>query len=989
MTEAPFRSKFHYVECKEEKDQNHFNFDNPFFPASYDGNHIACNHKYFAVPHKAANISVIPLLKKDRKIGEDEPRISAHLKPLVDLAFSPFSTDVLASSSIDCSVKIWKIPEGGLKKTMTEEYQVLQGHDRRVGNIWFHPTAQSVLVSTSNDKTIRLWDITKGECKIKHDGIESISLHVDFNESGNIMSVISKDKCLRLMDTRSPNTVIADTSGAHAMAQALRCVYCKDKDMIITTGMGKGGSREMKLWDTRNLSKFVERQNFLGQGSFMLFYDNDLGIVYLAGKGEGEIRYFDTVGGVLNKINSFRSTIGQKGICPLPKLSLNTLDHEIGRFLKMTDKKVIPIRVLFPRKSSYFQEDLFPETNTYEASNSVDDFFNTQEELTPLAKISLHPKKRPTGFAKQEVTIVKKKTVVDEEKEKKKEEENKYKKMTKEQLLEEIKMFKLEKEEYDETLYSLKQQREGDQVIKEFFQKKIKKIIEKEVKKEEIGKDGRRKKSSSQRNAELEALKQQLLENIDGQMLSVENEKLKKQVKEIEMHFQQKIRDLNVEIRKMKRERKREKEEFNELKMDLDDANDKLKESEEIEEELGKEKENSEEELDAEKLFKEKKQLEKEFNKMKSQNERTIMKMSNELEKLKTEQEQNEKEKGETKKTEEHKENRELLKNEISTLKTKLDDQERKMKDLQREVENTQNDLKKEQNKNVLSKKKVSIEEKEKKKALQRTKELEKELDELKKLREKEKKAEETTKNKKSSKRKSAMEDKKLKQAQEQLANEKKKNRELEKKNKDLEAKKKSLNDKMKAMKENNGKYEIKIEKYKESFEKMKETFKDKAQELQDKSKKFIVQLKEENGELKKKNESLEKKLKEANRKSSKKGSSNEKDEKKNEEEKLNYIKQIKKLKDDINELEEKNELLEIQVKEKVREVKKSEKKFNLLKEKVKIQLEKANRGNKQIVAECKKKIAVMKKKLKEQGSLILKNQELEVEVESLRKQKS
>lgn len=48
-------------------------------------------------------------------------------------------------------VRIWEIPEGGLKRNMTEAVLELYGHSRRVGLIEWHPTGNNILFSAGYD----------------------------------------------------------------------------------------------------------------------------------------------------------------------------------------------------------------------------------------------------------------------------------------------------------------------------------------------------------------------------------------------------------------------------------------------------------------------------------------------------------------------------------------------------------------------------------------------------------------------------------------------------------------------------------------------------------------------------------------------------------------------------------------------------------------------------------------------------------------------
>jgi hypothetical protein len=48
-------------------------------------------------------------------------------------------------------VRIWEIPEGGLKRNMTVALLELHGHSRRVGLVEWHPTTNNILLSAGYD----------------------------------------------------------------------------------------------------------------------------------------------------------------------------------------------------------------------------------------------------------------------------------------------------------------------------------------------------------------------------------------------------------------------------------------------------------------------------------------------------------------------------------------------------------------------------------------------------------------------------------------------------------------------------------------------------------------------------------------------------------------------------------------------------------------------------------------------------------------------
>lgn len=82
------------------------------------------------------------------RVNVDHPMVAGHKGAVLDIAWCPHNDDVIASASEDCTVKLWQIPEGGLKENLTDPVVDLGSHQRRVTLLVWHPTAMNVLLST-------------------------------------------------------------------------------------------------------------------------------------------------------------------------------------------------------------------------------------------------------------------------------------------------------------------------------------------------------------------------------------------------------------------------------------------------------------------------------------------------------------------------------------------------------------------------------------------------------------------------------------------------------------------------------------------------------------------------------------------------------------------------------------------------------------------------------------------------------------------------
>lgn len=108
------------------------------------------------------------------------------------------------------------------------------------------------------------------------------------------------------------------------------------------------------MWDSRNLAKAVNTHNLdSSTGIIQPLYDGDAKMLFLAGKGDGNIRVYEvTDTGALMEINSFVNDQPTKSAALLPKRSLDVMSVEVNRVLKLTASGIMPVKFTVPRKVS-------------------------------------------------------------------------------------------------------------------------------------------------------------------------------------------------------------------------------------------------------------------------------------------------------------------------------------------------------------------------------------------------------------------------------------------------------------------------------------------------------------------------------------------------------------------------------------------------------------------------------------------------------------
>ena len=85
-----------------------------------EGSLITVNSAFLAVSWSGVGgcIGVFDSSKPGR-ISSSTPIIRGHTSYVSDVKFNPFHLNMLATGSDDSSIKIWNLPEGGLKEEMT------------------------------------------------------------------------------------------------------------------------------------------------------------------------------------------------------------------------------------------------------------------------------------------------------------------------------------------------------------------------------------------------------------------------------------------------------------------------------------------------------------------------------------------------------------------------------------------------------------------------------------------------------------------------------------------------------------------------------------------------------------------------------------------------------------------------------------------------------------------------------------------------------
>ena len=258
-----------------------------------DGNFIKVSKTLMAFAQAGGGGPVmVHKLDKRGKFAPNVPVLNVHKAPVVDLDFSPFNDNMLATASEDCSIKVSLIPQGGLVSNQDEAIATLTGHEKKLAYVHFHPTASNVLGSASYDLTVRVWDVETQQQRAMIPEHPDIIQSFEWNADGSQLATTCKDRNIRIYDPR--NTSNVQCASAFTGGKTARVVWMDSFNKIGAVGFDKSSMRQFMMWDPRKLAEPIHTLDIdQGAGAIMPMFDNDTGLLYLAGKGDGMVRYYE------------------------------------------------------------------------------------------------------------------------------------------------------------------------------------------------------------------------------------------------------------------------------------------------------------------------------------------------------------------------------------------------------------------------------------------------------------------------------------------------------------------------------------------------------------------------------------------------------------------------------------------------------------------------------------------------------------------------
>lgn len=333
-------------------------------------------------------------------------KIKDHEGVVCDLKWNPFNDNVLATASQDATVRIWHIDDILRIRCL----RISRAHTRRVHLLEWHTTVDNAIISASLDGRIIFWNIENDEVVYVIEDCHTTS--ISFSHNCSEFAATTRSRELIVFDART-GKVERSTELPHDGSMPPRVAYYNmgaENEFLITTGNSRNTRRQISMFHSRELSSPLTLIDVDGaSGMLMPLIDNDLSLLYVAGKGDANIRFYELSKDIpyINYLNESSGHRAHTTVCALPKRGLSISQCEIMRIFRVDAEQLViePLSFIVPRRADCFQADLFPPTRSPTPSLTFREWLaglDREPILIELRDCVLNCTNKPVSFCKEQ-----------------------------------------------------------------------------------------------------------------------------------------------------------------------------------------------------------------------------------------------------------------------------------------------------------------------------------------------------------------------------------------------------------------------------------------------------------------------------------------------------------------------------------------------------------------------------------------------------------
>ena len=178
------------------------------------------------------------------------------------------------------------------------------------------------------------------------------------------MGVSTKEKLIKIYDPRK-NEQTHNVQGFEG-TKTQKMLFMGNADYFLATGFSRSNERQIRVFDLRNVEKPVQSLAVDNNSSTQQpHYDPDTGLLFLAGRGESTVKYYEFANGSFKKASEFTSPDPSKSSIFLQKKFVNYNKCELATMLKLTKNWLSYVHFYYPKKVCFIIFFKILQINTF------------------------------------------------------------------------------------------------------------------------------------------------------------------------------------------------------------------------------------------------------------------------------------------------------------------------------------------------------------------------------------------------------------------------------------------------------------------------------------------------------------------------------------------------------------------------------------------------------------------------------------------------
>ncbi|GMH48478.1 hypothetical protein TrVE_jg5731 [Triparma verrucosa] len=358
-------SKVRHVHGTVSTPENSYSELSPYIPVG-DSNLLSCSSTHFAFLRSDKNISVVPLSNTGKLGGAVLPTFQ-HTSAVEAFQFSPHKNEHLVSLTNSGTVSLYSTDTDSTNHRPISSFE---SSITKATTLTHHPSAASI-AAVGGASSLSIVDLEASSVALTDSSYADAVTSASWSYDGSTLYTSCKDNSVKIYDPRAATASATALPTPHKGTKPPQVLALGNTSSILTVGTSMMREREFGLWDVRKLSKVLQRERMgTSNGLMTPLFDVDTSLLFLAGKGDSNVRIYELSANQLHPVQNLSpGGLPQRSVCFAPKRSLDIMDVEVAKILKLTDKGVEKIPFKIPRRDKHkFCEELFPPSAAYESA---------------------------------------------------------------------------------------------------------------------------------------------------------------------------------------------------------------------------------------------------------------------------------------------------------------------------------------------------------------------------------------------------------------------------------------------------------------------------------------------------------------------------------------------------------------------------------------------------------------------------------------------